>query len=480
MRLDVFLDRLQTRSVRGDTRGVVLRVTEDSRDVDWQSVFVAVRGAQVDGHKYAKGLDCALVIAEDDVEPAEGVPVAIVKDTRLALAEAASILEGDPSHEVSVVGITGTNGKTTTSWILESILKAAGRKVGVIGTTGHRANHQEVGSGYTTPPAPQWQGLLRQMVDQGCEFVTAEVSSIALASYRVHGSRFEVGVFTNLTRDHLDFHGSMESYMAAKAMLFDAYLAQGAHAVVPRVCPELDAVLENRKDLRVWRYGIEGGDVFTWEHSLGADGTQGRVGSPGGSFVFEFPLLGEHNLKNALAAVACSLALGVSVDAIQRGLAQLPVVPGRMEVVPNQVGITVLVDYAHTPDALEKALEGLRPLTTSDLVVVFGCGGDRDRGKRPEMGRVATATADRVYATSDNPRSEDPADILREVAAGLSDGARIIVDRKEAIESAIREAQPGDVILIAGKGHEQYQEIGGIQHSFDDRLIAAQALGASP
>jgi len=476
MRLQVLLDQIETLSIRGETEKAVLRVTEDSRQVDWQTAFVAVRGAQSDGHRFAAGLECAVVIAEEEVAPGEGVPVVLVKDARVALAEIAGILEGHPSRELALVGITGTNGKTTTCWILESILHASGKKAGLIGTTGHRSNRQSLGSGYTTPPAPQWQALLREMRDNGCEVVASEVSSIALHARRVHGTRFEVGVFTNLSRDHLDYHGSMEAYAQAKALLFSQYVARGGHAVLPEQCPEIESALAGRRDLRLWRYGIHGGDVHLAEMSLKPDGTHGRMVTPSGVFNFHFPLLGLHNVLNALAAVASALALGTSISAIQRGLESVPVVPGRMQSIPNSVGLQVLVDFAHTPDALEKAMEGLRPFVEGRLLLVFGCGGDRDRGKRPAMGEVACSGADVVFATSDNPRSEDPQLILDEIRSGMDVNARIVVDRGEAIRAAIEEAVCGDVVLITGKGHEQYQEIDGVRHPFDDVQVATVAL----
>jgi len=315
------------------------------------------------------------------------------------------------------------------------------------------------------------------MKEDGCEFVATEVSSIALDSLRVHGTRFEVGVFTNLSRDHLDYHGTMESYGAAKALLFEAYLREGGHAVVPERCPLLEDVLEQRSDLRVWRYGLEGGDVFPRDLEVGSGGSKARLETPSGPVVFELPLLGEHNVKNGLAAASIALALGISVDAIERGLAQTPIIPGRMEAVPSRTGPTVLVDYAHTPDALEKALQGLRPLVEGELRVVFGCGGDRDPGKRAEMGRVACQEADRVWVTSDNPRSESPEAILGDILAGLSANATIEVDRARAIEESISTAGIQDVVLIAGKGHEQYQEIDGVRQDFDDRIVAARVLG---
>lgn len=477
MRLDLLLEQIEVVSVCGDTSRIALRVSEDSRDVDWQTVFVAVEGAAADGHRFAEGLDCALVVAERDVAPAEGVPLVIVRDSRKALAALAATLEGNPSHSLSVVGITGTNGKTTTSWILESILAAAGRRVGVIGTTGHRLFGESLPTRFTTPPAPQWQGLIRQMRDRGCEFLVSEVSSIALDARRVDRTRFEIGVFTNLSRDHLDYHGSMEAYAASKVLLFSEHLAESGHAVVPERCPVLDAVLEARADLRVWRYGLEGGDVYPRDLEMTATGSLGRILTPSGAFDLELPLLGEHNVLNALGAAAAALSAGISLEAIERGLRQVPVIPGRMEPVVAADGPTVLVDYAHTPDALSHALEGLRPLTAGRLMVVFGCGGDRDVGKRPEMGRVACEKADWVCVTTDNPRSEDPAKILEDIRVGLNEQALVVSDRRLAIQKAIEEAAAGDVVLIAGKGHEQYQEVDGVQLPFDDRAVAAAALG---
>jgi UDP-N-acetylmuramoyl-L-alanyl-D-glutamate--2,6-diaminopimelate ligase len=314
------------------------------------------------------------------------------------------------------------------------------------------------------------------MRDSGCEVVASEVSSIALDSRRVHGSRFEVAAFTNLSRDHLDYHGSMEAYAQAKALLFSDYLAQGGHAVLPESCPELAPVLAARRDLRVWRYGLNGGDVYLVEMALKGDGTHGRMVTPSGVFDFHFPLLGLHNLLNALGAVACALALGTSIAAIQRGLSGVPPIPGRMQSVSNSAGLQVLVDFAHTPDALEKALAGLRPFVSGRLILVFGCGGDRDKGKRPDMGRVACAGADVVFATSDNPRTEDPQRILDAIVAGMNAQARVVVERGDAIAAAIAEAKPGDVVLIAGKGHEQTQEIAGVHQPFDDAEVAATVL----
>jgi len=384
---------------------------------------------------------------------------------------------GDPSDQLALIGVTGTNGKTTTCWILEAILETAGRPVGIIGTTGNRVRGREVPAEFTTPLPRQWQGLLRDMVDAGCEVVAAEVSSIGLEARRVDATRFSVGVFTHLGRDHLDYHGDMQRYVEAKARLFSDLVVPGGEAVLPAVDPSGGSVLGACGRLSVRTFGLEGGDVTVRDSELGPGGTRAMLVADGEAAAFELSLIGRHNLLNALAAAGAALAIGLDVETVAQGLSRVPVVPGRLEPVEGQ-GVTVFVDYAHTPDALEAVLEALRDLAPARVGVVFGCGGDRDRGKRPEMAVAASKGADWVVATTDNPRSEDPVSILKDVEPGLSPGARIEVDRKQAIRAAVLEmAQDGDLILIAGKGHEQYQEIAGERVAFDDRVVAAEALG---
>jgi UDP-N-acetylmuramoyl-L-alanyl-D-glutamate--2,6-diaminopimelate ligase len=482
MQLQDLLDRVDPISVQGDTQRAIERVTQDSRDAGVHDLFVAIAGERVDGHRFVGGVACAAVVVEQDVQAPRGVTRIRVQDSRQALAECAAALAGDPAGQLALVGVTGTNGKTTTCWILESILSAAGTAVGVVGTTGHRIRGTRRPARFTTPLPTQWQGLLRDMVEAGCTVVAAEVSSIGLAARRVDASRFAVGVFTSLGRDHLDFHGDMATYVEAKMRLFRELVVDGGVAVLPAVDPTGTRLTEACARLDVRTYGLDSGQVTARDITLTPGGSRGVLVAPEGEAAFSLSLVGRHNLQNGLAAAPTALALGCSLEEVATGLSCVPVVPGRLEPVPAPgptaiPGPTVLVDYAHTPDALETVLAALRELAPGRVGVVFGCGGDRDRGKRPEMARAACQGADWVVATTDNPRGEDPLAILEDVRAGLDDQAEIQVDRRLAIRRAIMNwAEPGDLVLIAGKGHEQFQEIQGEQVAFDDRLVAAVAL----
>ena len=437
----------------------VVALTQDSRKARPDGVFVAVRGARVDGHDFVRELDVGAVVVERDVTTKPGVTRIQVDDTLAALGPLASALHGDPSSTLPIVGVTGTNGKTTTTWMIEAICAHAGLKAGVVGTTGNRVGQQVLPTVYTTPLAETWQALLAQMRDAGCDVVAAEVSSIGLAARRVDGTRFQVAIYTNLSQDHLDFHGTMEAYAAAKARLFAELLDGRAivHADVPLDVPG------------AWTYGLDRGDLRPTTLILTREGTQAELTTPMGGAMLRLPLLGRYNLENALAATGAALALGFSPQQAVDGLAAMPQVPGRLESVPAG-DRTVLVDYAHTPDALRAVLAELRPLAER-LICVYGCGGDRDRAKRPLMREAAEAGADVAIATSDNPRSEDPMAILADMQA-----ARSVVDRRQAIHAAIAEAKPGDIVLIAGKGHETTQEIAGVKHPFDDRHVAGEVL----
>ncbi|HJN77946.1 MAG TPA: UDP-N-acetylmuramoyl-L-alanyl-D-glutamate--2,6-diaminopimelate ligase [Myxococcota bacterium] len=470
MLLSDLLSQVDHRLLYGSVDRPITALTQDSREAGPGSVFVAIRGLRVDGHRFVPSVEAEAVVVERPVEAPAGVTVVEVDDTRLALARLAAALHGHPSEELDVVGVTGTNGKTTTTWMLEAIARAAGHKVGVVGTTGNRIDGLELPTAYTTPEAPQWQGLLREMVDNGCSVVAAEVSSIGLAARRVDGTRFAVAIYTNFSQDHLDAHGTMEAYAAAKARLFTEFEIGRAIINVE------DAAVAGLLPLTmpVWTFGLEGGDLHALELDLQVRGSFAAMQTPAGVIDLSLPLPGAFNVENALAAAGAALALGVPPEAIESGLAGLPQVPGRLERVDRD-DLDVFVDYAHTPDALETVLATLRPLARGRLLVVFGCGGDRDRHKRADMGRLACAGADLVFATSDNPRTEDPAAILGEVRAGLDEHARVITDRREAINEAIRTAAPGDVLLIAGKGHETTQEICGVKHPFDDRVVAREA-----
>lgn len=460
MLLSDLLAQVDHTVLSGSVDRPVRALTQDSRKARPDGVFVAVRGARVDGHDFVPDLDAGAVVVERDVTPKPGVTCVRVPDTLRALGPLAAALHGHPSMSVPVVGVTGTNGKTTTTWMVEAICTHAGLKTGVVGTTGNRVGDLTLPTAYTTPLAESWQALLAAMRDAGCDVVAAEVSSIGLAARRVDGTRFQVAVYTNLSQDHLDFHGSMEAYAGAKRRLFDELL--DGVAIVHESLPAMPG-------RTVWRYGLQSGELRPLTLELTRHGARGRLTTPRGDVAFTLPLPGRFNVENALAAVGVALALGLTPQQAADGLAHMPQVPGRLESVPAR-DFTVLVDYAHTPAALRSVLAELKPLARR-LICVYGCGGDRDRSKRPLMRQAAEGGADVAIATSDNPRSEDPLAILNEMGA-----SRVVVDRAEAIAAAIAMACEGDIVLIAGKGHETTQDALGVKHPFDDRLVAAEAL----
>jgi UDP-N-acetylmuramoyl-L-alanyl-D-glutamate--2,6-diaminopimelate ligase len=462
-------------------------ITHDSRQAGRGWVFVALRGLKADGVAFAPQAianGAAAVVAERPPEARFEVPWFVVPDARRALAVLAAEFNGHPSRRMRVVGITGTNGKTTTGYLLAAVFEASGTRCGLLGTVSYRIGDREFQATRTTPEAPEVQGLLRQMVDAGCGACVMEVSSHALALARVDAMEFAAGVFTNLTRDHLDFHADMEDYFAAKRRLFEM-LPDGAPAVVNLDDPRGSTLLEVVK--RPVTYAINrAADVSPGPLAYSLEGLTFDVRTPQGVIRVRSRLVGRPNVYNILAAAGTAAALGVPIAAIERGLADLAGVPGRFEVASGaDDDITVIVDYAHTDDALRNLLETARPLAERRLITVFGCGGDRDRSKRPLMGMVAARLSDVVVITSDNPRSEDPARIIEEARRGAQPELRngrtellTIVDRQEAITTAVRRAQARDVVLIAGKGHEKYQEIAGRVLPFDDVAVARQALAA--
>ena len=486
MLLATLVDALHPRSVHGSVHRDVSRVVHDSRLAGPDAVYVAVRGGRVDGRTFVPGLAVAAVIADGPVQAQPGVTVILVEDARLALAQAAATLAGHPSRDLPVVGITGTNGKTTVSWMVEAIATAAGLSAGVIGTTGNRVAGQPQPTAFTTPEAPALQALFAQMRAAGCGLCAMEVSSIGLAQRRVDATRFAVGVFTSFSQDHLDFHGTMRAYLDAKLRLFSELLAPEGTAIVAGLDPVAGEVLAAAAPRRAWRYGREEGlEIAATEVVLDLAGATQRVRTPAGEGTLRLPLPGAHNVDNALAALGVALALGIPLPVALDGLAALPAVPGRLEPVPDPHGArTVLVDYAHSPDAIERALSTLRALEPRRLLIVFGCGGDRDAAKRPLMGRAAALGADRVWITSDNPRSEAPATIAAAVLDGVPEYARprvqVELDRAAAIAAAVAAAAPGDAVLVAGKGHETTQTIGDRILDFDDRRVAAAALALHP
>ena len=461
-------------------------VTHDSRRVTPGTMFVALRGHKADGAAFipqAIASGAAAVVTEGTAAGAAR-PMIRVKDARLALALLAAEFHAHPSRAMRVVGVTGTNGKTTTSYLTSAIFEAAGVRTGLMGTVTYRIGEREVAATRTTPEAPDVQALLRQMVGAGCGACVMEVSSHALALRRVDGMHFSAAVFSNLTRDHLDFHADMEDYFAAKRRLFEM-LPGDAPGVInvddPRGSSLVDVVT------RPVTYAISrSADVTPGPLSYALTGLEFDVRTPQGMVHVRSKLVGKPNVYNILAAVATTAALDVPIAAIEHGLQQLAGVPGRFEVVSSPADdITVLVDYAHTDDALRNLLETARPLAARRLITVFGAGGDRDRTKRPLMGMVAARLSDVVVITSDNPRGEEPERIIEEVKRGTAAEARqggaevlTVVDRREAIAQAVSRATAGDVVLVAGKGHEKYQEIGGRVLPFDDVAVARQALEA--
>ena len=474
----------------GDARALAVPCTgvaHDSRLVKAGSLFVALRGLKADGAAFApqaRAAGAVAVVAERQPPADAGIPWVVVQDARLALALLAAEFFGHPSHEIRVVGITGTNGKTTTSYLVRAIFEAAGIRCGLMGTVTYGTGSREFAATRTTPEAPDVQGLMRQMVTGECHACAMEVSSHALALRRVDSVRFAAGVFTNLMRDHLDFHVDMENYFAAKRRLFEM-LPDASPASInvddPRGAAIADVV---RSPIT---YAVDrAADVTPGPLSFSLEGLEFDARTPMGPVHVMSKLVGKPNVYNVLAAVSSAVALGLPLEAVEKGLERLRGVPGRFELASSAVDdITVVVDYAHTDDALRNLLETTRPLAARRLITVFGAGGDRDRTKRPLMGMVAARLSDVVILTSDNPRSEDPLRIIDEVKRGAEPetrqrGAEILalVDRRKAILHAVAQASAGDVVLIAGKGHEQHQEIEGRVLPFDDVAVAREALEA--
>jgi UDP-N-acetylmuramoyl-L-alanyl-D-glutamate--2,6-diaminopimelate ligase len=461
-------------------------VAYDSRTVEPGEIFVALKGLHADGTTFARrALDRgAAAIVSEQLPPADvDAPWTVVHDARLALAQMAAAFFRRPSAEMQVVGITGTNGKTTTAYLLASIFEAAGIRCGVLGTVAYKVGSELRQAARTTPEAPDVQRLLREMVDLGCGACAMEVSSHALALRRADETTFAAAVFTNLTRDHLDFHGDMEQYFQAKRRLFE---------ILPRDSPSLLNVDDPRGSSlaefvsRPVTFAINRpADVTPGPVSVSIAGLTFDVRTPRGTLQLRSKLVGRPNVYNILAASAAGVALDVPFSAIEQGIYALDGVPGRFQLVSSaKDDVTVVVDYAHTDDALRKLLETARPLASGRLITVFGCGGDRDRTKRPLMGAVAGRLSDFIIVTSDNPRSEDPVRIIEEIRRGITpdttrdSGQRLlsIVDRRDAIEKAIELANPNDMVLVAGKGHEKHQVIGDQVLAFDDVAVARQAL----
>jgi UDP-N-acetylmuramoyl-L-alanyl-D-glutamate--2,6-diaminopimelate ligase len=473
-------------------------VRHDSRAVTPGDVFVAIPGATVDGSAFARDAvarGAVAVVSERDI-PEMGAPVLVVRNARAALGPLAHAVYGDPTARMRVAGITGTNGKTTTTWLLEGALEVLGERPALLGTVLTRVCGVEKASAFTTPEADDLARFASDAVAAGATHLSMEVSSHGLALHRVDGVHFEVAAFTNLTQDHLDFHGTLDAYLEAKARLF---LELGPSVSVINIDDPAGASLADRvtdhihgRVLRVSPRGQGRADIRAERADFTREGIVAVLRTPDGVCELRSPLFGAHNLENLLVAFGVLLAMGVSSEAAARALGSQLGAPGRLERVSDPRGVAVLVDYAHSPDALRNVLAALRPLTAGRLIAVFGCGGDRDRTKRPRMGEAVRAGADMAVLTSDNPRTEAPERIVDDVLPGLAgwsklsaadfahatSGFAVEPDRGAAIRLALEGARSGDTVLIAGKGHEDYQIVGTQKRPFDDRAEAARAIAS--
>ncbi len=474
---------------RGNLDVTVTSITDDSRAATKGSLFVAVKGERVDGHDFvqkATQAGAAAVVSQRFVETGS-LPYVRVSDSKKALGWLGSRFHGDPSARLMMVGITGTNGKTTTTYLCKALLEGIGRRVGLIGTVAYQIGSETIPASHTTPGALELQQLLAKMAQNGLNAAVMEVSSHALALDRTVGCEYDAAVFTNLTQDHLDFHADMEDYYRAKLRLFTG-LADG-QKTGKRAIVNLDdpygARIRAVCPVPVWGFALtHQADLKAERVRLSANRTMFTAATPAGSFPIESRLVGEHNVYNLLGAIGVALHAGATPTQVQEAVAGVTNVPGRFERVTAGQDFTVVVDYAHTPDALVRLLTAAQAVKTHRIITVFGCGGDRDRTKRPKMGRAAVEQSDVVVLTSDNPRTEDPMAILREVEVGVREALhgrphvayRMIPDRREAINAAISEARSGDMVLIAGKGHEDYQIIGTKKIHFDDREVAREAI----
>ncbi|KAF0215751.1 MAG: UDP-N-acetylmuramoyl-L-alanyl-D-glutamate--2 6-diaminopimelate [Geobacteraceae bacterium] len=489
-------------SVGGSTELEIQGLFYDSRKAEPGGLFFALRGAAFDGHRFietAVKAGATAVVVEDESLVPSGVTYVKVADARLAMSRMAAAFYRNPTAAVPLIGITGTNGKTTTTYLIEAILEKAGIAVAVLGTVSYRFRERAIPAPHTTPESVDLQMILRDLVGLGAGGVVMEVSSHALEQHRVDGCQFDIGVFTNLTRDHLDYHHDMESYLASKMRLFSELLTADEAKPVRRAVVNIDDpyghLIARGAACPVITYGLVADSLVTARDvEFSVAGISGVLVTPKGEIPFRSRMLGRFNLYNILSAAAVGAALDLPLSAIQAGIEEHKNVPGRLERVAGDRGVTLLVDYAHTGDALENVLRTLKDLAVGRIITVFGCGGDRDRGKRPVMGEVAVTYSDLAVITSDNPRSEEPRAIMEDIRAGilplgmreyreaeladdfLGKGFVAIEARREAIRLAVRLAMPGDIVLLAGKGHEDYQIIGNVKHHFDDREEAAAAF----
>ncbi|ALC91080.1 UDP-N-acetylmuramoylalanyl-D-glutamate--2,6-diaminopimelate ligase [Bacillus sp. FJAT-18017] len=463
----------------------ITSIENDNRKVLEGSLFICIKGYTVDGHDYAKSAvdkGAAAIIAERDLDV--DVPLIIVPDSMRAMAVLADAFYGHPSQSFHLTGITGTNGKTTTSHLIEKIFADADKKTGLIGTMYTRIGTKVFEAKNTTPESLALQKTFRSMAEAGIQHAVMEVSSHALDLGRVHGADFNVAVFTNLTQDHLDYHKSMESYKHAKSLLFsqlgNAYSENPKFAILNADDPA-SVDFKRATAAHVVTYGIDNqADLRAKDIMLSPKGTSFILNAAGQTYSVSMKQIGKFNVYNSLAAIGATICSGISMDEAIKSIESIKGVAGRFELVDAGQDFTIIVDYAHTPDSLENVLKTVKEFAEQRVFVLVGCGGDRDRGKRPLMAKIACDNATDPILTSDNPRTEDPIDILGDMEQGVNGrDYKVIPDRKEAIEYAVNQARAGDIILIAGKGHETYQEIKGVKYDFDDRIIAREAVANS-
>jgi len=495
---DQLIASMHPLDVAGNSQGVIRDLVYDSRKAGPGCAFFALRGISDDGHQFiADAVDrgAELVVMEEP-HPVKGATGIVVANARQALAEASALFFGQPTRTMRVVGVTGTNGKTTVTYLIEAMLIAARQRPAVVGTVNYRYQGSETPASHTTPESYDLQKLTADFLGQGADSLVLEVSSHALEQNRVSGINFEVGIFTNLTPEHLDYHQTMESYFSSKKKFYDDYIVpQGSRAVVNIDDPYGRRIADELDDALTCGLAAEA-DVRAENVTLSRRGIEADVVIPHGRFRLQSALLGGFNLSNLLCAIAGGVALDLPLDAIVSGIKAVPVVPGRIETIENNRDALILVDYAHTGDALENVLQAVNELAGGRVITLFGCGGDRDRSKRPVMGEIAARFSDLAIVTSDNPRTEDPDSIINEILTGVkkhyasplmleqlqsssSKGHVVVPDRREAIQVAVEILLPGDLLLVAGKGHEDYQIIGKEKVHFDDREEIRQALRAS-
>ncbi len=477
MKLSQLLEKVEVLRAAADLTMEITGVSYDSRQTRKGELFAAITGFAADGHRFipmAAERGAACVLCEQ--APETDIPYIQVADSRLALAQVSAAFFGYPAAEMTMVGVTGTNGKTTTTYLLKDILeKAAGARVGLIGTNQNMIGAEVLHTERTTPESYELQKLFRQMADAGCTHVVMEVSSHALSLGRVAGVHFAVGIFTNLTQDHLDFHGTMESYCDAKALLFQV----SDTGVCNIDDPWASRVMEGAACRKVSISTRAPADLRAENIHLGAEGIAFDAVENGQRTKIEVAIPGGFMVYNTLGVLAAAEALGVPLEKSAAVLRHSAHVKGRLEVVPTDGDYTILIDYAHTPDALENVLRAVKGFARGRTVALFGCGGDRDRTKRPKMGKIAAENADFVIVTSDNPRTEDPEAIIADILPGVAEGSAphvTVPSRVEAIRYAIDHAQQGDVIVLCGKGHEDYQEIDHVKHHLDEREVVAAYL----